>query len=226
MADDQTTTTRPKSRPKSGSPTRSNAAIRRSRAKSRSSTSLVAYLLIEIYVLPATTPDLVAAHRAFPRRSLGLAVGDGRRRDGARARGRRDRWRAFSGPAVLLLMAFGVGGSILQNPPRIVPQRIAPDFSRLSPLAGFTRLFGPRGWTEFAKSALKLGAVAAVVALLVGARNGCALIDAMFVDVTALPRAAAVALHRAPPARWRWRCSSSPAPTSPGRASIGGAISA
>ena len=68
---------------------------------------------------------------------------------------------AVLGPAVLLLMAFGVGGSVLQNPPRIVASRIAPDFKRLSPFSGFARLFGPRGWTEFVKAALKLGAVAA-----------------------------------------------------------------
>jgi flagellar biosynthetic protein FlhB len=93
----------------------------------------------------------------------------------------------FLGPAVFLLMAFGVGGSIFQNAPRIVPQRIAPDFKRLSPLSGFTRLFGPRGWTEFAKSALKLGAVIAVVGFLVSAER-LAIVEAMFVDVSALPK--------------------------------------
>ena len=127
-------------------------------------TSIIAYLLIEIYVLPAVTPDLVASIVRFLddpagwrletqgdvvllARALALIVA------------------RFLAPAVLLLIAFGVGGSVFQNAPRIVAQRIAPDFKRLSPLSGFTRLFGPRGWTEFGKSALKLGAVVAVVAV-------------------------------------------------------------
>ncbi len=47
-------------------------------------------------------------------------------------------------------------------------------------------MFGPRGWTEFAKSALKLAAVAASVAMLVASQR-FALIDAMFVDPAGLP---------------------------------------
>ncbi len=149
-------------------------------------TSVVAYLLIEIYVLPATTPDLVAGLVRFLDDPAGWRLetqGDAMALGQALA----SMMARFLGPAVLLLMAFGVGGSIFQNAPRIVPQRIAPDFSRLSPISGFTRLFGPRGWTEFGKSALKLGAVAAVVGFLLRAER-LTLVEAMFVDVSALPR--------------------------------------
>src|SRR5579863_8322999 len=62
----------------------------------------------------------------------------------------------FIAPIVILLMVFGVVASATQNPPRIVPDRIMPDLSRLSPAAGFTRIFGLRGWTDFFKNILKI----------------------------------------------------------------------
>jgi flagellar biosynthetic protein FlhB len=147
--------------------------------------SLVAYLLIEIYVLPSATPDLVASIVHFLDDPSGWRLETGGDAElllqavaAIVAR--------FLGPAVFLLMGFGFGGSALQNTPRIVPQRIAPDFRRLSPFSGLARLLGPRGWTEFAKSALKLGVVAGVVGVLVASQR-LALIDAMFVDVASLP---------------------------------------
>jgi flagellar biosynthetic protein FlhB len=136
--------------------------------------------------LPAATPDLVAAISHFLDDPSGWRLdtgGDVMTLMGAVA----EILVRFLAPAILLLMAFGIGGTVLQNPPRVVTSRIAPDFSRLSPLSGFTRLFGPRGWTEFFKAGLKLGAVAAVVALLVGARKA-QIIETMFVDVTLLPQ--------------------------------------
>ncbi len=148
-------------------------------------TSLAAYLLIELYALPAATPDVVAALSRFLDDPSGWRM----ERSGdaiALTQSVAVIVARFVGPAALLLMAFGVGGSIFQNAPRIVPQRIAPDLSRLSPLQGLSRLFGPRGWTEFGKSALKLAAVAGVVALLIGA-DRAALIEVMFVDVSQLP---------------------------------------
>src|SRR5208337_2584371 len=65
---------------------------------------------------------------------------------------------ALAGP----LIGAGVVASIAQGAPRIVPERVMPDFSRISPRAGFRRIFGARGAVEFAKSLIKLGAVAAV----------------------------------------------------------------
>ena len=149
-------------------------------------TSVLAYLLIEIYALPAATPALVAGIAHFLDDPSGWRLetsGDAMLLMHAVA----VMLLSFLGPAVLLLMAFGVGGSVLQNPPRIVTSRIAPDFKRLSPFSGFARLFGPKGWTEFVKAALKLSAVGGVIAVLVGARRG-QVIETMFVDVTLLPQ--------------------------------------
>ncbi len=146
---------------------------------------LVAYLLIEVYVLPVMTPDLVAVLLRFVDNPSGWRL---EKADDAMAlidvaaiaAGR------FLMPAVLLIMAFAVGASVIQNPPRIVTSRIAPDLSRLSLISGLTRLIGPRGWTEFLKSVLKLSAVSAVVAIILASRR-LELISAMFVDVVDLP---------------------------------------
>lgn len=147
--------------------------------------SLSAYLLVDIFVLPSTTPNLVAALLHFIDDPSGwrldkssdaialfqvVAVASAR----------------FLIPAVLMIMAFGVAGSVLQNAPRIVLSRIMPDLSRISIGRGAARLFGPRGWTEFFKSALKLGSVGLVVAMLLGAQR-YVLISAMFVDTVDLP---------------------------------------
>ena len=94
----------------------------------------------------------------------------------------------FLGPAVFLLMAFGVGGSVCRTRRascRNASSRISSAFRRS---AGSSRLFGPRGWTEFAKSALKLGAVAGVGRVCLSRSQRLALLDAIFVDVAALPR--------------------------------------
>jgi flagellar biosynthetic protein FlhB len=147
--------------------------------------SLVAYLLVALFALPAATPGLVSMllhfiddptgwrlERSADVFGLGEIVVMGCAR--------------FLAPSVVLIMAFGVAGPLLQNAPRIVLTRIMPDFSRLSIRKGFVRTFGPRGWTEFLKSLLKLSAVAIVVGLILsGQRN--ALVSAMFVDPGDLP---------------------------------------
>src|SRR6516164_6593834 len=43
----------------------------------------------------------------------------------------------FLWPVVILLMFVGVVASVAQTTPRIVPDRILPDFSRISPRSGF-----------------------------------------------------------------------------------------
>ncbi len=51
-----------------------------------------------------------------------------------------------------LLIAAGIGASVLQNMPRMVGDRIMPKFSRISLLGGWKRVFGIKGFVEFAKS--------------------------------------------------------------------------
>jgi flagellar biosynthetic protein FlhB len=65
----------------------------------------------------------------------------------------------FLMPTVILLTVAGLLASVAQSTPRIVPDRILPDASRISLRKGLSRVFGARGWTEFLKSLIKLTAV-------------------------------------------------------------------
>jgi flagellar biosynthesis protein FlhB len=101
----------------------------------------------------------------------------------------------FIAPIVILLMVFGVVASATQNPPRIVPDRIMPNLSRLSPAAGFTRIFGLRGWTDFFKNILKIAAVGVCVGMVLGGQR-MLLATSMFDDVSDLPqRAMMICVH-------------------------------
>jgi flagellar biosynthesis protein FlhB len=93
----------------------------------------------------------------------------------------------FLVPTVVLLTGAGVLASVAQGTPRIAPQRIMPDASRISPRNGLRRMFGPRGWTEFLKSLIKLTAVVTVAAtMLVGQQ--AVLLTAMDDDPGVLPQ--------------------------------------
>jgi flagellar biosynthetic protein FlhB len=92
----------------------------------------------------------------------------------------------FLAPTVGLVTIAGILASFAQNPPRIIPDRVVPDWSRLSPGAGLRRIFGPRGWAELFKSVLKICAVAAVTtALLAGQKY--LIVTALELDARALP---------------------------------------
>ncbi|MBL8581416.1 MAG: flagellar biosynthesis protein FlhB [Rhizobiaceae bacterium] len=57
---------------------------------------------------------------------------------------------------LILLVVAGIGASVLQNMPQFVGERIRPQASRISPVKGWTRLFGAAGLVEFLKSLAKL----------------------------------------------------------------------
>jgi flagellar biosynthesis protein FlhB len=89
-------------------------------------------------------------------------------------------------PLVIVLIAFGLAASLLQNAPRLVLERIQPDFSRISPVRGWSRLFGAQGLMEFAKSVFKLVSVSLVVGFMLRASEARAF-EAMYTDPAALP---------------------------------------
>jgi flagellar biosynthetic protein FlhB len=71
------------------------------------------------------------------------------------------RYAALAGaPALLLVMlAAGVSGaaaSLLQTGLQITPEKVKPDFSKISPKKGFERIFGPDGVMQFFKSLVKV----------------------------------------------------------------------
>ena len=72
---------------------------------------------------------------------------------------------------VLLLMIAGIGASALQHMPSFVGERIRPQASRISLVAGWKRLFGAQGFAEFFKSLGKLVFVFAVLSLIVGSAS-------------------------------------------------------
>src|SRR5580704_13022886 len=71
----------------------------------------------------------------------------------------------FLWPVVALLMTAGVVASVTQATPRVVPERVLPDFSRISPRSGLRRLFGVGGLVEFAKNFVKLTTVAFIATM-------------------------------------------------------------
>ena len=92
----------------------------------------------------------------------------------------------FVVPLVIVLIAFGLAASLLQNAPRLVLDRIQPNFSRISPAQGWSRLFGAQGLVEFAKSVFKLVSVSLVVGFMLRASEARAF-EAMYTDPAALP---------------------------------------
>ncbi len=148
--------------------------------------SLSAVLIALIFVIPSRAEALLAAFAGIIGDPAGWRI---RRGEDvlALATPLASAAAHFLMPTVALLTVAGVLASVAQSPPRIVPDRILPDFSRVSLRKGFRRVFGARGWTEFAKSLIKLAAVIAVaMMMLVGQK--AVLLMAMDVDPGTLPQ--------------------------------------
>lgn len=65
--------------------------------------------------------------------------------------------------AVLLTAALGgMAGNLAQHGLLFTPDKMKPDFKKVSPLSGFQRIFGPDGLAQFVKSIAKILAVAGV----------------------------------------------------------------
>ena len=63
----------------------------------------------------------------------------------------------FLGAFVGAIVIAGIAAAFLQNAPRLLVSRIMPDFSRVSPSAGFGRLFSSQALIEFLKGIVKIG---------------------------------------------------------------------
>ncbi|WP_342151293.1 flagellar biosynthesis protein FlhB [Methylorubrum sp. SB2] len=89
-------------------------------------------------------------------------------------------------PFLVLLCVCSLAASLLQNLPRFVGDRITPKWSRVSPVAGLSRIFGLQGQVEFLKSVVKFLSVSVVALLLLRSERTRA-VNAMFVDPSQLP---------------------------------------
>ncbi|HEX3700276.1 MAG TPA: flagellar biosynthesis protein FlhB [Phenylobacterium sp.] len=69
-------------------------------------------------------------------------------------------------PVLLAVMAAaalaGAAGNLVQTGFVLTPERLRPDFSKVSPMAGLRRLFGLDGLVHFLKSLAKVGATGAI----------------------------------------------------------------
>lgn len=66
-----------------------------------------------------------------------------------------------------LLLFVGVGSHLIQHKPVMAWEKLKPEFSRLSPLKGFGKLFGRMALINFAKGLLKTSAAAVAVCVVV-----------------------------------------------------------
>jgi flagellar biosynthetic protein FlhB len=89
-------------------------------------------------------------------------------------------------PMVIVLAIAGLAASFLQNAPRIVFERIMPDYSRISIAQGWGRIFGGQGRIEFAKALFKFFAIGVVVTIVLRAEEAGA-VNSLFSDPTAVP---------------------------------------
>lgn len=88
---------------------------------------------------------------------------------------------AILAPIFILLMVFGIGSSVFQNMPTPVLERIRPQISRISPVKGWSRVFGVTGLVEFLKSIFKIVVVSLIMFVTLKSEF-YASIDAMFSD--------------------------------------------
>ena len=89
-------------------------------------------------------------------------------------------------PVVTILVIAGLAGSLFQNAPRFVLERIRPKWSKLSLREGWKRIFGVQGQIEFLKSLFKFAVVATVAVILLRAAQSRVL-TAMFADPFQVP---------------------------------------
>jgi flagellar biosynthetic protein FlhB len=68
----------------------------------------------------------------------------------------------FLGAVMLATILGGVGGNLAQSGILFTGEKLKPDWSKVNPMAGFKRIFGPDGLVQFIKTFLKLLAVCVV----------------------------------------------------------------
>ncbi|MBA4804282.1 MAG: flagellar biosynthesis protein FlhB [Brevundimonas sp.] len=78
--------------------------------------------------------------------------------------GGRALWAAapFLGALMLATILGGAGGNLAQSGLIFTGEKLKPEWSRVNPLAGFKRIFGPDGLVQFVKTFLKLLAVGVI----------------------------------------------------------------
>ena len=89
-------------------------------------------------------------------------------------------------PIFIVFIVAGVAASCAQAMPAVVLDRIAPKLSKISPMAGFGRLFSRHGLIESGKGVAKLGVIGTVLFVLIRSEQST-VIDALFTEPAAVP---------------------------------------
>ena len=92
----------------------------------------------------------------------------------------------FLAPIVFMLMLAGLAAAFFQHAPTLALDQIKPKWSRVSPAAGWKRIFGAAGVMEFVKSLFKFGAIGVVSVVMLGGEQRT-VSSAIFIDPSALP---------------------------------------
>ncbi|WP_300298758.1 flagellar biosynthesis protein FlhB [Ferrovibrio sp.] len=66
-------------------------------------------------------------------------------------------------PVLGLFVVFSLAASIMQNKPQVTFEKLKPDISKLSPMAGLKRIFSVSGAVEFVKNLMKVGLIGAIL---------------------------------------------------------------
>ena len=66
-------------------------------------------------------------------------------------------------PFFAVMIVASLAGHVLQSRPGISFDKIAPDLSKISPMAGFKRLFGAEGWMNLVKGLAKIAVVGVAI---------------------------------------------------------------
>jgi flagellar biosynthetic protein FlhB len=66
-------------------------------------------------------------------------------------------------PFFAVMIVAGLAGHVLQSRPGISFDKIVPDFSKVSPMAGFKRMFGAEGWMNLLKGLAKIAVVGVAI---------------------------------------------------------------
>src|SRR5579872_7243266 len=62
-------------------------------------------------------------------------------------------------PFMGVMILASLAGHVVQSRPSFVPEKLKPDFSKLSIPAGLARMFGPEGWMNLLKGLVKIAIV-------------------------------------------------------------------
>ncbi len=92
----------------------------------------------------------------------------------------------FLAPILTLFILSGLVGAGLQGAPQVVFARIMPDMSRISPGAGWSRIFGLDSLIEALKAIVKIAVIGGAI-VFIGVGEQSTLIDAMRLEPGAAP---------------------------------------